>query len=342
MSNASIPMTELNLGPSYGPILIGALLEAALWGMTTVQTILYFINYGSKDRWDLKAVALINFGLTSTLVVAISSAVYLPLILHFGNALQLRSYPWGIRAAGLLSALTIFHIQGFFLYRVYRFSQSFWPLVVAAPFVLATFAMGLVSDIQVISNPSRAAADAKLANITVSCEAVMAATDFLLAGLLIFYLRRREPKLTRKTPTNVVIARLIKYAIGTGALTGISEQHLLLETPFSQQFLIPIQMPCSLCNIDLLMRTFLVDILNRLNTRKLVAKPWKGEQPADDLSEVEFSEPPLSNGRTTWEDSAFHSRTKIDYQLESGILHEMGKTRSIIKKESIESSVHRK
>lgn len=56
MSNTTSPMAEFNLGPNYGPILIGALLEAALWGMTTVQTVVYFINYGSKDRWDVKTV----------------------------------------------------------------------------------------------------------------------------------------------------------------------------------------------------------------------------------------------------------------------------------------------
>ncbi|KAF9467089.1 hypothetical protein BDZ94DRAFT_1330022 [Collybia nuda] len=298
------PTTEFNLGPSYGPVLIGAFLETALWGMTTVQTILYFINYGSKDRWHIKTVVLVNFGLTSALVVAITSSVYLPLISHFGNVLVLRDYPWYENLSTLANEFLLNKIVlkgssgrllGFFRLSLFSTSKaSSCSGFIDTPFVLATLALGLVADIQVIRDPSRAAADAKLGNINVACEAVMSATDFLLAGLLIFYLRRREPKMTRETPTNVVIARLIKYTIGTGALTGIMEQRPSLTWP-----------SLLLYHTDFIFGYILARIANmdRMNSRKLVAKPWKDDPiPSKELSTVRFNHR-TGDRKTTWDEN---------------------------------------
>ena len=50
---APMSVTNVNLSPTYGPIIIGTFLSLLLYGMTVVQTIVYFIIYHLVQKfWE--------------------------------------------------------------------------------------------------------------------------------------------------------------------------------------------------------------------------------------------------------------------------------------------------
>jgi len=55
---AAVPASlDLNLQSTYGVLLIGCFFSAAVWGVSFVQTVLYFMMY-EKDPWKLKLLVL--------------------------------------------------------------------------------------------------------------------------------------------------------------------------------------------------------------------------------------------------------------------------------------------
>ncbi|KAF9456358.1 hypothetical protein BDZ94DRAFT_1327036 [Collybia nuda] len=213
--DAALPVFNVDLDKSFGPVLVGTFLACWFYGMSVLQTILYFILF-PQDQPYVRGLVLLNLVICGALIFALASGSYATLIRHFGNVAHLAILSWGSKASSFLTSIQILMVQSFFTFRIFRMSQSWIACAVAAPFVLATAAVGLSSfgRLEISSSPGSVAS---LKNINLATDVMMIFTDLLLAGMLSYYLRRE--KSNGLAATNAVITNLMRYAIGTGAFT---------------------------------------------------------------------------------------------------------------------------
>ncbi|KAF5373372.1 hypothetical protein D9757_009756 [Collybiopsis confluens] len=144
----------------------------------------------------------------------------------------------------------------------------------------------------------------------------MAATDFMLAILLVIYLRQKDTRfqVTGKTPTNIVVANLITYTVGTGAVTGmIALIGVIVDVTATPTIGVAI--------FAAIPHTYSNAMLIILNTRKIIAKPFEAtDMPPTAFTPIHF-QVPGSIGSTTADEvghTIHSSNTKTEPQLESG------------------------
>jgi uncharacterized phage infection (PIP) family protein YhgE len=81
---SSAESIKIQLGPTYGAELLAAFVSVALWGMTCMQTVIYFIQY-PKDDVLLKALVVWLWLVNTAHEILIVKGVYDVLIVFFGN-----------------------------------------------------------------------------------------------------------------------------------------------------------------------------------------------------------------------------------------------------------------
>ncbi|KAF7761964.1 hypothetical protein Agabi119p4_9956 [Agaricus bisporus var. burnettii] len=76
----------------FGPILIGALINAILYGVLVVQSLIYFQTYKKDNGW-LKCLVFYLFTVETINSGLIIALVYEPLILKYGQSEAMSYFP---------------------------------------------------------------------------------------------------------------------------------------------------------------------------------------------------------------------------------------------------------
>ncbi|KAG2043293.1 hypothetical protein BDR03DRAFT_411064 [Suillus americanus] len=118
--------TQLSI---IGPTQVGGLLSAALFGCLACQSYLYFARFTS-DGFALKttvsAITLIQLGQ----FVCVISTLWIMTVSTYGDPSQLNVLPLIAVVALLLSGFTVFIVQSFYAFRLWKLSRSiFLPII---------------------------------------------------------------------------------------------------------------------------------------------------------------------------------------------------------------------
>ncbi|THH05289.1 hypothetical protein EW146_g9943 [Bondarzewia mesenterica] len=268
---ASIPENAyiVNLTDSYGSMLVGCFLSCIVWGISCLQTFLYFAMYES-DRWTQKTLIACLWVVDTVNQIVVLKSMWPVLIKHYGSIHglsqiqpELTHHAW--IALHRWQQLLECSVQFFFMYRIYLFSGKRWlfPAVMGVLSIYQLFCL-IPYDVIVFSvgSSSSALATRKATAILMSLRAVTAAEDIILSATLIYLvLRKGLPEFHRSKRMAV---RLLVVTVNTGfwtAVVALVELCLVAKYPTGLQFTI-VEFP--LCSL------YFSTLLANLNARDYV------------------------------------------------------------------------
>ncbi|KAI0071579.1 hypothetical protein K474DRAFT_606205 [Panus rudis PR-1116 ss-1] len=207
--------------------------RSSLYGMVVAQIYIYFITYDKDPRWLKVSVLIIGIFETMYSVCTIHWLYHL-LVEGFGNLLIVDYLPWSPPTAIILEVTITIMVQSQYLRRLWILSNSnVWLISPIGILMAARFGVGMTSaaylfrlnHISVFQNAFTPKATVEAANY------IQTAVDALIAGSLIYYLRKSRTGLKR---TDGTVRWIIQYVINTGLLTmavsiGIPVTFILLQ-----------------------------------------------------------------------------------------------------------------
>ncbi|KAJ7326170.1 hypothetical protein DFH08DRAFT_334348 [Mycena albidolilacea] len=223
LAMAAVPASlDLNLQSTYGLLLIGCFFSAAVWGVSLVQTFLYFMMY-EKDPWKLKLLILFLIAIDTANEILVLKSVWPALILHWGRVdvlgksegtIELIHHVW-------VAAIVAAAVQSYYTWRIYILSGRkllipcllipliSWQIIGLAPYNFLALGHAAVSAGKQTQ---------QLTAVAISLRATGAAADILIAGSMVYLLTKPR---ARFTSTQTLVFRLLILSINSGAWTAI-------------------------------------------------------------------------------------------------------------------------
>ncbi|KAJ6539006.1 hypothetical protein B0H19DRAFT_337450 [Mycena capillaripes] len=244
---------------TMGSALLGCIFAAGLYGVSCVQTWYYFNRYGSTDLWYIKVLVGLVFVCDSIHQALISHTVYWYVITNYSHPEALSNLVWSILLEVLFNGLIGLIVQSFLTMRVWRLSNRNKALTaVTASLVLAEFGCSVAFTIQSLQLRTWKELG-ELKGLSMSVNVLGAASDFFIAMILVYYLRRSR---TGFKKSDTMITKLIMFSVSTGLLTSICAVASLVSILVWGQTLIYVAFYFSLG------RLYFNSVLATLNARK--------------------------------------------------------------------------
>ncbi|KAL1949775.1 hypothetical protein VTO73DRAFT_8656 [Trametes versicolor] len=206
--------------PFIGGLLIEVFVACVLYGVTTLQSFIYFQKY-PNDAMSLKLLVGAVWTLETVHTGFCMLFLYEYLVEGFGDFAYFLHINWGIGVTVITSACIALCVQGYYVWRVWCVSsKSFaWTVAIAIPAV-ARVAFGVGSTILSYKYDDWLTfRDTKSSLITISGGLGAAAlVDVLVAVTLSYYLNKGRSAWHKES--NSKINMILLYAVNTGAITG--------------------------------------------------------------------------------------------------------------------------
>ncbi|KAF5347958.1 hypothetical protein D9756_010214 [Leucocoprinus leucothites] len=204
---------ELNLGP----VLLGVLFEAVLYGILIVQTFLYFQSYNRSDPgWTRLLVWYLL--ITETVMTGIDFAmIYGPLVTLAGTERAVSRYPKLLAANPIVTVTLSTPVQLFMARRIWILGKSKWlPLAIALA-SLCAFTGGIASgvDVAIVQTFQGFPQLEWSLNLWLVSSAVC---DAIITVALVWFLSSRRSGFTE---TNDLVNKIIRLTVQTGLITSI-------------------------------------------------------------------------------------------------------------------------
>jgi len=208
---------SVDIGGTFGAAYIGSMISMGLYGLTSLQSYLYYAYY-PKDSSSLKLLVAILWALESLQVALVCHAMYYYLVVNYANPSALGAGVWSLYASLLCNLIISSIAQSFFAIRVHILSRKYWLTLCIFFFIVAHIAFGLetVTEMFIYKDLN------KLPLITFTAALPFAVTavipDVLVTICLCYFLNNGRSGFRG---TNALINQLIIYAINRCLLTSI-------------------------------------------------------------------------------------------------------------------------
>ncbi|KAF8963314.1 hypothetical protein BDZ97DRAFT_1919975 [Flammula alnicola] len=223
---STIPaLPHIDISSTFGAALIGALISTMLYGLTTLQTYLFYVYYPKDSRKTKTLVALI--WILDTLHAAFMSfTIYHYLVANYFNPAALAIGHWSLFLTVALNTVIACTVQCFFTIRIAQLCHPklrWWVTSIIGAMVLAHFAFGaetvIFMQVQLLLcwslslkyKPSQLFAATPFAVFAVL-------SDVMIAGALCYLLSGSR---TGFRQTDTLVSTLIIYAINRCLLTSV-------------------------------------------------------------------------------------------------------------------------
>ncbi|KAF8125656.1 hypothetical protein K438DRAFT_1891785 [Mycena galopus ATCC 62051] len=250
---------------THGPMFIGFLFNASLYGAMLVQSYLYFKTFQSDKMWIKAFVAGIL--LLDTLNTAFDFAyLYDSLIIHFDDDSYLVRATWLFAMDPILTALIACLGQLFYAWRVKVLTANLWFTLLVVGCALAGLAGGIATTIEVLLTPefSEFAHFKSTVIVWLGAECI---ADILITFFLVKHLSSLKSGLLGGA--DILIDRIIRMSLQTGLATvvcAIVDLVLFLADPVGLHLVFNIP----LCKL------YTVSLLSSLNARALPGAAGSG------------------------------------------------------------------
>ncbi|KAI9442595.1 hypothetical protein H4582DRAFT_2073160 [Lactarius indigo] len=135
----SFSVAQADIRNSFGAAFIGLLVSTTLFGLTIVQTWIYFWNYW-KDSKLLKVFVVFVTTMDGFHAILCAYVIYWYLILNSDNVEKLSSSMWVLNFQIVISIIVGASVELYYARRVYVMSQSIvCPIVIGALVIIASF-----------------------------------------------------------------------------------------------------------------------------------------------------------------------------------------------------------
>ncbi|KAL4073586.1 hypothetical protein J3A83DRAFT_4229735 [Scleroderma citrinum] len=132
-------MAPADLANTLGAEFIGGMVSAILYGLTTLQTYLYFMNY-PDDGAAVKIFVMIIWILDTLHVSLMSHVLYYYLISNYSNELALANGVWSLYASMAVNMCIACLVQAFFTVKIFYLCRHRLKWLVIAPIMIAILA----------------------------------------------------------------------------------------------------------------------------------------------------------------------------------------------------------
>ncbi|KAG1847202.1 hypothetical protein DFJ58DRAFT_798423 [Suillus subalutaceus] len=210
----------VDIHDTFGAGFIGGMVAAILYGITTLQTYLYYVYY-PRDTDGLKVLVASIWVIDTLHVSLMCHALYYYLVTSFGDPDNLAIGVWSLFISLGLNLLMAVLVQTYFAFRICYLTRSnirWWLTSFLMLVVLAHFAFGLETVILMFIKKEFSA----LSEITLYAATPFAITAvlsdvFIACSLCILLHGNRSPVIE----TNTLVNTLIIYAINRCLLTSV-------------------------------------------------------------------------------------------------------------------------
>lgn len=218
MHNSERSVNDFDARLVIGPIQVGGLLSAALFGCLSCQSYVYFARFTS-DRLTLKAAVSAVFFIQLGHFVCIISTLWTMTVSTYGDPSQLRVFPLAADLAIPLSAFTAFIVQSFYAFRLWKLSEKvFLPILCELISVVAQISTLILSPRAFYMTDLTVFEDSQIQLITLSFVARAVCDVMTTTGIAWSLYHKRVSNLK---DTMTMIDRLIYWTIETGLATSL-------------------------------------------------------------------------------------------------------------------------
>ncbi|KAI0357564.1 hypothetical protein OH77DRAFT_111275 [Trametes cingulata] len=221
------PPPGLELGQTFGVMLLSTIIASALYGITTLQTLYYYDRFPG-DSWMMKTAVAAVWVLDTATIVLDSHAVYYYLIVNYNNPLALLDEVWSAQIEVLITYTVVIIAQIFFILRIYQLRRHAWYIPAALGLLaLASYAIVIVIVRRILEHSqwSDVQTDA-VNNPLIANWALGMVVDIGITVVLCWYLWSEKTYVRQNT--HRVLNRIIIFSVNRGAIAAVVQIFTLL------------------------------------------------------------------------------------------------------------------
>lgn len=204
----------------FGVTLIAGLASAMLYGITTLQTYVYYMHY-SEDTSVIKFIVAAIWLLDSLHVSFMCHTLYYYLIINYGDPMSLLYVVWSFPASLMANVLAITMVQLFFAHQIYHLCRNKMRWIVTVPIVLsvlAHLAFGMVTVIMtLVNNQASNVSRTRFYTATPAVSAIVLAEILITTSLCVLLYDSGSRSAVPRTKR--LLNTLIIYAVNRCLLT---------------------------------------------------------------------------------------------------------------------------
>ncbi|KAF7338013.1 hypothetical protein MVEN_02025200 [Mycena venus] len=220
-SHSFMDISHFPLNPDLGALEIGFLASGFLFGVLTVQGLIYNRKF-AKDHWSLKLLVTVIWFLELGQLGCVAHAAYLMTITKSGDLLTLLKPPITIGCSFLLGSAVGPLVEAFYVSRLLRFSGKVYPAVMGWILAFLRFGGWVFLAVHVITMKSLAQFVDDFGWFFAMLLGLSAVVDLTISAWIAYFLARRRSR-TRDTMHNEsarqLLDRVILWTLQTGVIT---------------------------------------------------------------------------------------------------------------------------
>ncbi|KAI0372343.1 hypothetical protein BV20DRAFT_114481 [Pilatotrama ljubarskyi] len=244
-ATAGSDFTGLELGDTFGAMLVSTIIVAALYGVTVLQSIHYYHTF-PKDSRILKMTVAVVWVFDMITVMLDAHAVYYYLIVNYNNPSALTTEVWSARVRYdstpttrhaeipkvelVVTYTVVLIVQIFFILRIYRLRPYGWYIsipILLGLMAVASYALLATIGVRVFKDNSWGDVKTAMVNVPIVANWVLGmAVDIGITVTLCWYLWSEKIYVRRKT--HRMLNRVIIFSVNRGAIAAVIQIMTLL------------------------------------------------------------------------------------------------------------------
>ncbi|KZT68561.1 hypothetical protein DAEQUDRAFT_321128 [Daedalea quercina L-15889] len=222
---------------TVGVTLVEISIAVFLYGIATMQALVYWAKYRDDARW-IRFGVVWEWFLETVHTVLCLHLIYSYTVFDWGDMEKTESIVWSFTASCFLAVFVAVFVQGFLGWRVYLLSKQDWRVILPLVLLLlmrATFGCCSIS-VMGMSKTWDHWRSLPYGRALLACALSSAAATDLYTWILLLYCLRRAQKTTRRTAT--LMKRLQIYVVSSGCLTMFISVTIILTFALMQSNLL--------------------------------------------------------------------------------------------------------
>ncbi|KAG1803011.1 hypothetical protein EV424DRAFT_376106 [Suillus variegatus] len=213
-------LPQINLGNTFGALLIGVVLSAVLFGVTNVQTFIYFQTHKDTGVTFFKLIVIWLWILDALHLALVVHCVYYYLVTNYANFNALTEIVWSLKLQLIVDVLIVPTVHLSYVYRIWIVSKGrsrVLPVIIMC--IVVVLSGGVAVPVVLVQYRCRLFQDVVTTEwATYLTLGAVTFDDILIASSLCYLLATSR---TGFSSTDSFLTKLLGYIISTGCLTSI-------------------------------------------------------------------------------------------------------------------------
>ncbi|KAG2758263.1 hypothetical protein P692DRAFT_20710409 [Suillus brevipes Sb2] len=219
MSSLTQVQPHFDIGCTYGALFIGCIIAALLFGLTSIQTFIYFQTHTGRWTKFYRLIVRLRVTLDAVHLALIVHCVYYYLVINFANVDALVEIVWSFKVNMYPQVLTVHVIHQLYSHRIWIVGRDRSKIFRIIPVRLLSIKSPL-NGVLMVNRYTDKQSTGMFLNQWPSFIAMGAATvlDIVITSSIWYLLANSR---TGFSKTDCLITRLMCYTINSGCLTSI-------------------------------------------------------------------------------------------------------------------------